>query len=314
MTLLDDLIYFTGLGAADLRRIIATAPARYKQFTIPKKSGGERLIAHPSRDLKVLQRYIKENVLQACAVHDSAAAYKEGASIRGNAETHAKNRVILKLDFRDFFHSIEPKDFRNYAKKNLLSLTTEDVQICIKILFWGKGTVKPICLSIGAPTSPLISNILLADLDQKISRSAEKIGAAYTRYADDITISANRIEDVIELERRIRSAIAKTRSPKLVFNEEKRGLYTTASRRHVTGLNITPQGELSIGRERKRTISVMIHKFVTGQLDNADMGKLKGYLAFALDCEPTFVNRMEQKYGKEAISALLRLDLSRQVT
>jgi len=312
MPLFDDLQYFTGLSASDLRRIIASAPARYKHFPIEKKSGGERIIAQPSRDLKVLQRYLEEKILSKCSIHGSATAYKLGSSIKLNAAPHSRKRVIIKSDFKDFFHSIRPIDWKNYAKTRLPHLSVEDVDICVRILFWGRGTSKPTCLSIGAPTSPIVSNLIMFDLDEILTRSAEKIDAVYTRYADDITLSADNIETALLLEKQLKTAISRSKSPKLVFNEEKRGLFTKAHRRHVTGLNITPNGELSIGRDRKRMISSMVHKYSIGELSLEDTGKLKGYLAFSLDCEPEFHLRMRKKYGEKVVSTIQSLHIPKR--
>ena len=60
-----------------------------------------------------------------------------------------------------------------------------------KILFWGQGSTRPKCLSIGAPTSPIVSNIIMYDLDTLFVEEATRCQAVYTRYADDITISAD---------------------------------------------------------------------------------------------------------------------------
>jgi retron-type reverse transcriptase len=312
MALFEQLVLRTGLSPVDLTRIINTAPARYKEFPIPKKTGGERIIAQPSRELKVLQRHISSIVLHKGNIHPAATAYKEKASIKINADLHKKNRVILKTDFKDFFHSIRPRDWKTYALGVFPDLSLEDIEICARILFWGRGTRKPTCLSIGAPTSPLLSNLIMFDLDKKISRSASKLNAEYTRYADDITVSAADIETVLLLERRIRDAVHKTKYPKLLFNDEKRGLYTTGTRRHVTGLNITPTGTLSIGRDRKRMISAMLHKYLIGVLSPEDVGKLKGYLSFAWDCEPQFVERMKAKYGTKLIDTVIKLELPKR--
>jgi hypothetical protein len=86
----------------------------------------------------------------------------------------------------------------------------------------------------------------------------------------------------------------------------KRGLYTKGERRMVTGLIVTPVGEVSIGRERKRTISVMLHKFSIGDLDAEQLEVLKGLLGFTIANEPTFVNRMREKYGNSVVDTALR--------
>src|SRR5258708_32226067 len=104
--LLRELSIELGLGSNDLLRIIATAPARYKVFQIPKRRGGMRTIAQPSRELKAIQRFILDKILSKLPVHPAAAAYVTGRNIAENAIAHVKSRVVLKLDFSDFFPSI----------------------------------------------------------------------------------------------------------------------------------------------------------------------------------------------------------------
>ncbi|PZM13034.1 retron St85 family RNA-directed DNA polymerase [Rhizobium tubonense] len=304
MTLFDELSILTGLGASDLNRLIYNAPARYKEFPIKKRSGEDRIIAQPSRELKIVQRYIAGLVLNRLPIHSAATAYKEGANIFANVQSHSANRIILKLDFTDFFHSIKPTDWRNYAKVHIPSLSKEDVELSAKVLFWGMKSNRPICLSIGAPTSPVMSNLIMYDLDEQFFQITNDIGVTYTRYADDITLSGSNKESVIEAEKAIRVAVRKCKSPKLLFNESKRGIYSTGQRRHITGLNITPSGKISLGRERKRMISSLIHKYSLMLLDANDVGKLKGYLAFSLACEPEFLGRMRIKYGSTLIEEI----------
>jgi hypothetical protein len=85
-------------------------------------------------------------------------------------------------------------------------------------------------------------------LDTKLTAAAEKVDVRYTRYADDITASGERLEHVMQFEAAARSIVRRMRSPMLTFNEEKRGLYTLGQRRMVTGLVLTPTQEISIGR------------------------------------------------------------------
>jgi RNA-directed DNA polymerase len=174
-------------------------------------------------------------------------------------------------------------------------------------MFWGqiKKSFKPICLSIGAPTSPMLSNLLLYDLDVELSSLATKLHVAYTRYADDITVSGATLADVVEFERLARKTVKQLRSPRLKFNETKRGLYLKGQRRLVTGLVVTPTESISIGRERKRLISSLLHRSLLGQLDAARRSYLKGMLGFCLANEPTFVERMRLKYGSDAVNAAL---------
>jgi RNA-directed DNA polymerase len=152
----------------------------------------------------------------------------------------------------------------------------------------------------------------LFDLDDKLSQTANKEGVIYTRYADDITVSGDCIEDLTRFEAIAIETIRQAKSPQLLFNEEKRGVYTKAQRRMVTGLIITPAGKISLGRERKRLISAMLHKVKTNQLSTEKMSKIKGLLGFCLAVEPVFVTRMSSKYGSDTVNRALRFDAPRK--
>ena len=117
MSLRSEISVSTGIGASELQFLEATAPARYKSFPIPKRGGGERIIAQPSREIKLIQRWIVENVLSCYPLHEAAKAYRTGSSIKANAEAHQTARFVTKLDFQDFFHSLKPSDFLRVARK-----------------------------------------------------------------------------------------------------------------------------------------------------------------------------------------------------
>lgn len=313
MSLLQDIVINTGLGASDALRIISRAPERYKEYPIPKRSGGERIIAQPSRELKVLQRFLIDQFLNDLPVHAAAMAYVENRNIFDNANAHRDGAAILKLDFKDYFPSIRVSDWVTYVRNNKPEWDTDNnLSYMNRIIFWGQGGSRPKCLSIGAPTSPIISNIIMYDLDVLFVEEALRCKAVYTRYADDITVSADSIEQIISVEKFIRAQIKITKHPKLKMNEAKRGIYTKGQKRLVTGLVLTPEGNISIGRQRKRAISALIHKFTLSLLSLEEIGYLKGMLGFTIANEPQFVNRMREKYGDGVVNQILRTQLERR--
>jgi RNA-directed DNA polymerase len=306
MSLIHELVVHFRVSPSDLLRIISTAPVRYKQYTIPKRKGGERIIAQPSREVKALQRYILDHKLSTLPVHPAATGYVKGQNILQNAAYHQHNRVILKLDFVDFFLSIKASDWDFLLRILKAPIIQRDESSFYKnILFWGQGSKNPRCLAIGAPSSPTLSNIIMFRLDTRLARTAQRYNVVYTRYADDITVSGKSIEDMLRFEASFLRIINDTRSPALTSNDQKRGIYLKGQRRMVTGLIITPNGEISIGRERKRLISVMLHKVLIGTLDIAQMGYLKGMCGFCLGNEPLFISRMRRKYGNEVVDRVL---------
>lgn len=304
--LLDTLGHDVGLSRDDLMRIILTAPRRYKVFQIPKRTGGVREIAQPSRELKVLQRVLIHQLLTGLPVHSAAKAYRSGLSIRNNAEPHVGNGPILKMDFENFFPSIRSEDWEAYCDRNGLLMDDHDRRLSSLILFRrakGEGLLK---LSIGAPSSPALSNALLFDFDTLVFDESNGKAINYTRYADDMTFSGQRIgmlKDMIDV---VREASRKISRPHLTINRDKTTFVTAASRRYVTGVILTNQGELSLGRNRKRLISAKVHRATKGALDPESMSNLAGELAFANVVEPSFIDWLVNKYSAAVIKRIQR--------
>ena len=123
---------------------------------------------------------------------------------------------------------------------------------------------------------------------------------------EDITVSGVSTEAVLRFESLASKIVKSLKSPKLYFNIEKRGLYTKGQRRMVTGLIITPDRHVSIGRERKRLISAMLNRSSHSLLNPLERSRLKGLLGLCVATEPHFLGRMRIKYGDEVVNAAMR--------
>lgn len=293
----------SGLVDADLNRIIRTAPRRYKVFEIAKRSGGTREIAQPARELKLLQRILMEQILADLPIHEAARAYRKGFSIRDNAAPHAGAGPILKMDFQDFFPSIRSSDWEDYCQINNL-LNSIDRQISSQILFRRAKGERILKLSIGAPSSPMLCNILLFPFDEFVSQAAVHRGIKYTRYADDMTFSGQRIGMLKDMLKVVEDGIRHLRHPRLKLNAEKTTFITTQHRRIVTGVTLTNDGSLSLGRDRKRLMSAQVHHASLGKLSSHEVIKLAGHLAFANVVEPDFLIRLRERYGSGIIDRI----------
>jgi RNA-directed DNA polymerase len=302
--LLQLLMEGTGLSESDIVRIVSNAPLRYKNYTIPKRHGGDRIISQPARELKVLQRILIQEFLSKLPIHRSATAYRVGISIKHNALAHAANGPILKFDFANFFPSIGGRDWAFYCKREGLTLDARDLWISTNIFFHRWGSQGRLSLAIGAPSSPCLSNVIMHAFDTRIAAEVASDQVTYTRYADDLTFSAKRTGYLNRVEKILRRTIKEIKSPSLVINESKTILATKKYKRFVTGLTLTNDGKVSLGRERKRKIRAALKHYEDGELSIQEQAKLAGLLAFANDVEHEFVVRMEQKYGSELLRAL----------
>jgi RNA-directed DNA polymerase len=286
--------------------LIRSAPYRYKVYQIPKRSGGGlRTIAQPAKEVKKLQYWIIENIFPKFIVHPSATAYITGKNILNNSEVHSDKPYLLKTDFKDFFPSIKGNDFLQYSQNHeTLSFSEADSQRLMRLLFWLPKRNNDFQLSIGAPSSPFLSNAIMYNFDNEMFKYCSDNNITYTRYADDIALSMYNKEMRGEALEKIKSILSSQSFPKLQLNNKKTIFGSKANRRIVTGLILSNNGKVSLGRERKRRIRSQIHYLIQGQLTYEEKIKLHGILAFARDIEPEFFERMENKYGHQLIKNL----------
>lgn len=291
------------ISERELLSLIASAPERYKTYYIPKRTGGLREIAHPAFELKIAQKVIIDRFLVNLPVHPCATAYRKGASIRENAERHCHNRAILKYDFENFFPSITERAWLSYAARHSI-MEKSDAIAAGRLLFRRPKGGRILRLSIGAPSSPILSNILLNEFDKQIYDRVSAHKITYTRYADDMTFSAERTWNLREVDKIIRSVIRSLGSPNLKINSAKTNLVTPKYHRQITGLVLTLDGKVSLGRDRKRLIRSRVHHAITGKLSKEELVNLAGTLAFAKDVEPEFYANLERVYGEDCMKMI----------
>lgn len=291
----------TGLLPILIKRIISDAPYRYKRYYIRKRNGSKRLISQPAKEVKLIQRSFSELYLKHLPVHDRACAYIYNKSILDNAKEHIDNNCILKMDFKDFFLSIKKSDWINYCKDKNLFQTDDEVQISANILFHRTATHYGLRLAVGAPTSPILSNILMFKFDEIINQICLDEKVIYTRYADDLTFSAARAWNLFSIQQKINKVLKTIEYPKLELNLDKTHLVTKKYGRYVTGLTLANERKVTVGKKRKREVRAAIHAAKSNKLNQKELQKLSGILAFVNSIEPNFIESMAEKYGAGTI-------------
>lgn len=213
---------------------------RYKTFTIRKKSGGERKIHAPVKGLKSILRSL--NFVLHCMFepHKAATGFVPDKSIVDNALLHVGHNYVYNLDLKDFFHSFDRNRVKlgfmnkpfNLSKEReplaflLASLCTHSFEI--------EGEIKTV-LPQGSPTSPTITNILCVNLDRRLNGLANRFGAVYSRYADDITFSSpHNIYKNEDFNKELKRIIEEDQ--KLFINPKKTRLQRAGFRQETTGL------------------------------------------------------------------------------
>jgi RNA-directed DNA polymerase len=237
---------------------------RYKKFEIPKKHGGTREIYAPANALKIVQKKLNQVLQSIYKAKPSAHGFLPQKSIVSNAHPHAKKRYILNVDFgrvRGLFMGIP------YGRNHEVATTLAQI-CCFNSLNH---------LPQGAPTSPIVSNMICAKMDSQLQKLAKEHRATYTRYADDITFSSSRSKfpttlayfsdetGKLEVGEQLKTII---NDNGFEINNRKVRLQTPIKRQEVTGLtvNLFP----NVRREYVREIRGMLHAWETYGLEAAE--------------------------------------------
>ena len=202
----------TGVNYRKLREYVACGDYdAYKRFSIRKRSGGRRFIRVPAPPLMRTQKWINEFILKDIPVHPASHAFKMGSSIRDCAIKHCGAKWLIKVDVMDFFESVsEIQVFRIFKELEYQPLVAfELTRLCTIATPWRSPRqhyenwrVRKYNESIpeynrdllgylpqGAPTSPLLSNLIMRNHDAELDEIAANYGLIYTRYSDDLIFS-----------------------------------------------------------------------------------------------------------------------------
>ena len=174
--------------ASARRRILS-----YKEFDIPKKSGGTRRITAPVGKLKGVLKCLSQILAPYYSPLESTHGFAVGRSVASNASVHVDKNYVLNIDLKDFFPSISSARVKiALLDHGLNQEVSELISRLVTIPVAKEGSQITVhALPQGSPCSPLISNMVCLNLDRRLEGLAKRFGVEYTRYADDMTFSSN---------------------------------------------------------------------------------------------------------------------------
>lgn len=294
LTCLDDLVKELSLSGKLVYWLTKQdAEGRYKTFFIDKKNGEKRKINAPSLALRIVQRWVLENILYKIKTSQYSYGFtkgkRNGSPLVYCAEKHKNNLYVLKLDLKNFYPSIK-REKVYYAFLNIgynADISNLLTNIC----------VVDDELPQGAVTSPYLANLICRKLDLRIAGYCNKRNIVYTRYADDLVFSC----DDRELLRKIYGMVKKiVEDEGFCLNQKKTVFMTPKSHKEVLGVTIN-DSLIKAPKEIKRSIRAMIHyEVVTGDYTMND--KIRGYVAY--------IDSIEKNYKDKCISYLQKLSES----
>ena len=276
----------------------------YQHFTLPKKTGGERLISAPMPRLKRAQYWVLANILEKIPLHDAAHGFRPGRSIVTNAQSHCRADVVINHDFKDFFPTLKYPRIRGLYRSlgygeqvaTILALLTTEADVQQVELDGDRYYVKQgeRYLPQGAPSSPVLTNILCRRLDIRLEGAAKSLGFQYTRYADDLTFSGTRdsAKNLRKLHWRLETIVA---DEGFHLHPDKSRVMRRNSQQEVTGIVVNEKP--SLDRKNLRRFRALLHQLEKNGPEGLHWGNSDNVL-YSARGYANFVAMVDEKKGK----------------
>lgn len=301
----DRLVLYADLRGLSARTGGPFAP-HYIPRLLPKSNGSLRLIEEPKPFLKRLQRRILSGLLSLVPPHDAAFGFRPGRNCIGAAARHAGEAMVIGFDLADFFPSIaihrvyalfRTLGYPRAVAQSLAGLCTARTAPALLATpgLAGRGALSSRHLPQGAPTSPALANLCAHALDRRLAGLARSLGAAYTRYADDLAFSGDaRIAPIL------RSAV-----PEIVaeqgfrLNPAKTRVMPAHRRQTVTGLTVNAGVNTSRADfdRLKATLHALARPGDPRRTDPAFLASLSGRIAWVEQVNPARGARLRAAFS-----------------
>lgn len=287
-----DLGLAIGISPRLLTSFIHKPENHYRVFSIGKRGGGERTISSPRLFLKVVQYWLVDYMLYRLPQHPSTHAYQTGRSIITNASQHVGQAYVGNVDIKDFFPSIRPAAIAKLLTERGCGPRLSDFVSRVTSLHGG--------LPQGAPTSPLLSNAVLFHVDEFMAAYCEERHATYTRYADDITISAGTRATVLDAFAVLRLQLGDTG---LQLNKAKTRIASRGGQQRVTGVVVNDK--VQPPREFRRRVRAIFHRSLIDPASGRErLPELRGYVGYL----KSFASLRDSKHLHAYADAIARLE------
>lgn len=258
----------------------------YHTFEIPKKSGGVRTISAPSKKLKYIQRRLsnelyryrqaiyKENKIRINVSH----GFEKNKGILTNAAVHKNKKIVYNVDLKDFFESFHFGRVQGFFQKNKYFALPYEVATVIAQLTCYNGHLPQ-----GAPTSPVIANMICQIFDMRVLKLAQKYRLNYSRYADDITFSTNDKNFIYNIKSFYDELLNEITNAGFAINENKIRLQDHNSHQSVTGLVVNKK--VNIDYDYYKRVRAMANSLYTkGEFfigkEQGTISQLEGMFSF----------------------------------
>lgn len=284
----EDVAIFLGIESSYLSFILYKKGEKnlYSSFEIPKKNGDNREIHAPKDDLKLIQkklslklneihkRYLEKKGIKQVISY----GFEKEKGIIKNALVHKHKKYVLNMDISNFFPSFHFGRVKGYFYKSKEFNFSKEMSVVLAQLACYQGSLPQ-----GAPSSPVISNLIFNIVDLRILELTKKYKLNYTRYVDDLSFSTNDKNFGANCEKFIFELTELLEKNKFYINKKKTRLVYQNSRQEVTGLTVNDRVNAN-NKFIKDTRAMLNQLYKKNQFlinnKEGDINQLEGRLSF----------------------------------
>jgi len=281
----------------------------YVRFKMAKKTGGFREISAPKPQLKRLQYWILDNILNKVMVSEEIHGFVKERNIVSNAMPHIAKAVVMNFDLENFFPTLSYPRVKGLFKSLgysaevatiLALLTTEAEQKEVILdgetlyLYTGERYLPQ-----GSPASPMITNLICRKLDNRMQGIATTLGFTYTRYADDMTFSSATYTNINKILYWVKKI---TKDEGFVLHPNKTRIMKKGSCQEVTGVVVNEKA--SVNRKELKKFRALLYQIEQSGLEGKSWHGKRDNLMAVIWGYANFIKMVDPKKGAKFIAQI----------
>lgn len=273
----------------------------------------------PSKKLKDFQRFLNLFIFEYLPINEKVVfSYRKTVNAKDAILPHSKNKYILSTDIKSFFASMNVNKLKDILSKNIDNFLINDSQTHLEHIL-NLVTYNGV-LPIGSPSSPLISNGYLFELDNSLENYCTNHNITYTRYSDDFIFSSNNEEELKNIINVLQKMFIDCGFSDFEINERKTKFQKQGFKKIVLlGLVLTHQGFITVDNKHKKEIEILLHfyltdkeKFINYFVNNfsSNIDKVSGLLSYINSVDSFYISKLRKKYGSFIINSFIHRDIN----
>ncbi|WP_321897345.1 reverse transcriptase domain-containing protein [Burkholderia cepacia] len=286
---------------------------RVTRKTVSDNTAKERIVYAADKVLAKYHSFLNLFVFNHLPIREDVVfSYRKGTNAADAVKNHVLSRHFYQADISNFFPSISADTIKESILRGIGEVPVSDIaQYLDRIVDLVTVESK---LPLGFSTSPTISNTALLPFDNALSSVCAEMGLIYTRYSDDITISALEKEPLLGMDVTITRLLSECGYPKMRLNDRKTKLTSIGRKVKILGMVILPNGQLAVDVKVRNRIEIMLHYYVRNidalaELTNTDLDEsaevLGGLLNYVNTIDQKYLDKLRRRYGVTVIDTLI---------